>query len=220
MSTPSTVDSKLKIAVGSLKKDWVSVVSAYESFAEKKLKFAKKINAIWLQAKELDGENDGVNIHFLREQCQELIQTSNKTILSKWITIGENADKLLPYSKSLPSQRDSLYAISGEIKRLKGKTTVIDKWIKTGQISQDSTVRDVDALRTTVKKKKKFSDTDTRYVKVTLTINSSYEESFELLKSIIQSDKVKRVQTEKAFRAVANEVLDEKSFNQIAKKFD
>ena len=97
--------------------------------------------------------------------------------------------------------------------------TVIDKWIKTGQISQDSTVRDVDALRTTVKKKK-FSDTDTRYVKVTLTINSNYEESFELLKSIIQSDKVKRVQAEKAFRAVANEVLDEKSFNQIAKKFD
>jgi hypothetical protein len=219
MSTPSTVDSKLKSAVGSLKKDWVNVVSAYESFAEKKLKFAKKINVIWLQAKELDGDTDGVNINFLREQCQELIQTSNKTILSKWITIGENADKLLPYSKSLPSQRDSLYAISGEIKRLKGKTTVIDKWIKTGQISQDSTVRDVDALRTTVKKKK-FSDTDTRYVKVTLTINSNYEESFELLKSIIQSDKVKRVQAEKAFRAVANEVLDEKSFNQIAKKFD
>ncbi len=219
MSTPSTVDSKLKSAVGSLKKDWVNVVSAYESFAEKKLKFAKKINVIWLQAKELDGDTDGVNINFLREQCQELIQTSNKTILSKWITIGENADKLLPYSKSLPSQRDSLYAISGEIKRLKGKTTVIDKWIKTGQISQDSTVRDVDALRTTVKKKK-YSDTDSRYVKVTLTINSNYEESFELLKSIIQSDKVKRVQAEKAFRAVANEVLDEKSFNQIAKKFD
>ena len=220
MSTPTTVDSKFKSAVGSLKKDWVNVVNAYENFAEKKLKFAKKINAIWWQAKELDGEHEGVNINFLREQCHELIQTSNKTILSKWITIGENADKLLPYSKSLPSQRDSLYAISGEIKRLKGKTSVIDKWIKEGQLSQDSTVRDVDALRTTVKKNKRFSDTNSRYVKVTLTVNSSFEGTFDLLKDIIQSDKIKRVQAEKALKAVATEVLDEKSFNQIAKKFD
>ena len=220
MTTLKTVDSKLMTAVARLQRDWKSVTSAYENFAEKKLKFAQKVNEVWVQAQELDGIGDGTkdgsNTEFFRNQCQEMIQSTNKTILSKWITIGEHADILLPHVKSLPSQRDSLYAISVEASRL-GNKNAISKWIKNGQITIDSTVREVDALRTTTKKK--HSGTSARYVKVTLFIESNYEDSFQLLLNLIQSDKVKRVQSEKSLKSVALASLDEVIFNKISHKF-
>jgi len=216
MSALKTVDSSLKKAVVSLQRDWKSVTSAYENFAGKKIKFAQKVNEIWLQAQELDGSSDGENINFFREQCQVMIQSTNKTILSKWITIGENADILLPHVKSLPSQRDSLYAISVEASRLKNKN-VIETWIKNGQITTDSTVREVDALRVTTKKK--HTGTSARFVTVTLYIDSTYQDSFNLLKSVIQSDKVKKVQSEKSLKSVAINSLDEDAFNKISYKF-
>ena len=216
MTTLITVDSSLKKALASLHRDWNSVNSAYENFAEKKLKFAQRVNEVWLQAQELDGTKDGSNTEFFRNQCQEMIQSTNKTILSKWITIGEHADILLPHVKSLPSQRDSLYAISVEASRL-GNKNAISKWIKNGQITIDSTVREVDALRTTTKKK--HSGTSARYVKVTLFIESNYEDSFQLLKNLIQSDKVKKVQSEKSLKSVALASLDEVMFNKISHKF-
>jgi hypothetical protein len=216
MTTLKTVDSSLKKALAGLHRDWNSVKTAYENFAEKKLKFAQRVNEVWLQAQELDGTEDGSNTEFFRNQCQEMIQSTNKTILSKWITIGEHAEILLPHVKSLPSQRDSLYAISVEASRL-GNKNAISKWIKNGQISIDSTVREVDALRTTTKKK--HSGTSARYVKVTLFIELNYEDSFQLLRNLIQSDKVKKVQSEKSLKSVALASLDEVMFNKISHKF-
>lgn len=220
MNLAIKVDSKLKTAVANLQKDWNSVAIAYENFAEKKLKFAQKVNSIWLKAQELDGitdsSTDGLNTIYFREQCQEMIQSTNKTILSKWITIGQNAETLLPFAKSLPSQRDSLYAISVEASRSKSKKS-IEKWIKNGQLTIDSTVREVDSLRTTTKKR--HSGTAAKFVKVTISLDANFNDSFLLLKDVILSDKVKLIHSDKALKSVALSSLDEKTFDQISKKF-
>ena len=220
MNLAIKVDSKLKTAVANLQKDWNSVAIAYENFAEKKLKFAQKVNSIWLKAQELDGitdsSKDGLNTIYFREQCQEMIQTTNKTILSKWITIGQHAETLLPFAKSLPSQRDSLYAISVEASRSNSKKS-IEKWIKNGQLTIDSTVREVDSLRTTTKKR--HSGTAAKFVKVTLSLDTNFHDSFLLLKDVILSDKVKFIHSEKALKSVALSELDKETFDQISKKF-
>jgi hypothetical protein len=220
MTLAVNVDSRFKAAVANLQKDWNSVAVAYENFAEKKLKFAQKVNSIWLRAQELDGitegSADGLNTIYFREQCQEMIQSTNKTILSKWITIGQNAETLLPFAKSLPSQRDSLYAISVEASRSNSKKS-IEKWIKNGQLTIDSTVREVDSLRTTTKKR--HSGTAAKFVKVTLSLDTNFHDSFLLLKDVILSDKVKLIQSDKALKSVALSSLDEKTFDQISKKF-
>jgi len=220
MNLAIKVDSKLKTAVANLQKDWNSVAIAYENFAEKKLKFAQKVNSIWLKAQELDGTSDsgtdGSNMTYFREQCQEMIQSTNKTILSKWITIGQNAETLIPFAKSLPSQRDSLYAISVEASRTKSQKS-IEKWIKSGQLTIDSTVREVDSLRTTTKKR--HTGTSAKYVKVTLSLDANFKETFILLRDLILSEKVKLIQSDKALKSVALSSLDEETFDQISKKF-
>jgi len=65
-----TVIFNLQKALAGLHRDWKSVNSAYENFAEKKLKFAQRVNEVWLQAQELDGSEDGSNTEFFRNQCQ------------------------------------------------------------------------------------------------------------------------------------------------------
>ena len=220
MNLSKNVDSRLKSAVTSLQKDWNLVAIAYENFTEKKLKFAQKVNSIWLQAQKLDGSSDGaadgMNMNYFREQCQEMIQSTNKTILSKWITIGQNAEILMPFAKSLPSQRDSLYAISVEASRSKSQKS-IEKWIKSGQLTIDSTVREVDSLRTTTKKR--HTGTSAKFVNVTLSLDANFNDAFILLKDLILSDNVKLIQSDKALKSVALSSLDEKTFDQISKKF-
>jgi hypothetical protein len=83
-------------------------------------------------------------------KLHEIIQSDNKSILSKWVGIGSRAQELLPFANSLPSQRDSLYVLSTAIDKRKP----IKRWIESGKLSSESTVREVMALSSPQKAKK------------------------------------------------------------------
>ena len=101
MARTALVNAELRIGVSQLTKQWKELNSAYENFARKKIEFAQEIARIWSQAQELDKESDSeANQNHFREQLREIIQSDNKSILSKWVSIGSRAQELLPYANS------------------------------------------------------------------------------------------------------------------------
>jgi len=135
----------------SLISDWNRLNRAYHQFTKKQLEFARKIATIWARAKQLDGQQKGSeNQDHLREQLRKIIRSDNKSILSRWVSIGQNASQLLPYANVLPPQRDSLYALSLAVENKQP----IERWINKGKLSTESTVRQVIALT----KKKDIAD--------------------------------------------------------------
>jgi len=134
------VNPQLKVGVSQLGKQWRELNGAYKDFTKKKLAFAQKVAKLWDRAKKMDETSGGeFNETYLKEELRELIQSDSKSVLSKWVSIGQNAPALLPYAQSLPPQRDSLYALSlASEKRLP-----IHRWISKGSLSSESTVRQV-----------------------------------------------------------------------------
>ena len=120
MARTALVNAELKNGVTQLTRQWRELNSAYENFARKKIEFAQEIARIWGNAQELDKESDSdANQNHFREQLREIIQSDNKSILSKWVGIGSRAQELLPFANSLPPQRDSLYALSTAVDKKK-----------------------------------------------------------------------------------------------------
>ena len=181
MARTALINAELKVGVSQLTKQWKELNSAYENFARKKIEFAQEIARIWSQAQELDKESDSeANQNHFREQLREIIQSDNKSILSKWVGIGSRAQELLPYANSLPSQRDSLYALSTAIDKKKP----IQRWIDSGKLSTESTVREVLAL-STPKKVKKTEAKRQRTVSVTINFSSNFQRAAELLAPLV-----------------------------------
>jgi hypothetical protein len=153
MARKALVNAELKVGVTQLTKQWRELNSAYRDFTKKKLAFAQKVAKLWDRAKHLDetsfGEN---NENYIRDELRVLIQSDSKSVLSKWVSIGQNASALLPYAKSLPPQRDSLYALSIATERKQP----IQRWISKGSLTSESTVREVLKL-TSSKKSKRVS---------------------------------------------------------------
>ena len=151
MARTALVNAELKVGVNQLTKQWRELNSAYRDFTRKKLAFAQKVAKLWDRAKHLDetsfGEN---NENYLRDELRVLIQSDSKSVLSKWVSIGQNASALLPYAKSLPPQRDSLYALSIATERKQP----IQRWISKGSLTSESTVREVLKLTSSKKSKK------------------------------------------------------------------
>jgi len=219
MSAITNIDKDFKGEVQTLKKEFKRVTDAYQNFAIEKLIFAQKLFKIRLKAKQLDGEDDGEHAYHLRQHMEELIQTTNESIMSRWALIGQYADSLMPHAKHLPAQRDSLYALSQEVKRSPARNK-IGKWIEDGKLTIDSSIRDVNALSIALRTpKKKHDGTNARYVKVTFLIDSDYKGSFNIFKDIIQSNKIKEVRSDDALKSVAKSELDEPTFNKISGKF-
>lgn len=137
------VNSSLRTEIAKLSKHWKVLNVAYEDFTKKKIEFAGEIARVWKQALELDAENrTNANQNHFREQLKEFIQSDDKSILSKWVGIGARAKDLLPYANSLPPQRDSLYALALAVQ----KKQPIKRWISKGELTSESTVRQVFAL--------------------------------------------------------------------------
>jgi hypothetical protein len=151
MARGDLVNAELKQGISELTKQWRELNSAYRDFTKKKLAFAQRVAKLWHRAKKLDetsfGEN---NENYLRDELRVLIQSDSKSSLSKWVSIGQNAAALLPYAKSLPPQRDSLYALSIATERKQP----IHHWISKGSLTSESTVRDVLKLTSSMKSKK------------------------------------------------------------------
>ena len=143
MAKTLLVDPSLYDDVSNLTKQWKALNSSYENFAKKKIEFAAQISKVWEKAQAFDKnlKTDANQNHF-REQLKAIIQSDNKSILSKWVSIGERAEDLLPYANSLPPQRDSLYALALAVQ----KKQPIKRWISKGELTSESTVRQVFAL--------------------------------------------------------------------------
>jgi len=214
MARTALVNAELRIGVSQLTKQWKELNSAYENFARKKIEFAQEIARIWSQAQELDRESDSeANQDHFREQLREIIQSDNKSILSKWVGIGSRAQELLPYANSLPPQRDSLYALSTAIDKKKP----IQKWIESGKLSTESTVREVLAL-STPKKTKKTEAKRQRSVSVTIEFSGNYQRAAELLSQVISEDDVVSVSSDKAFKSALAQELGRDAFTSVADK--
>jgi hypothetical protein len=214
MARTALVNAELKVGVTQLTKQWRELNSAYENFARKKIEFAQEIARIWGQAQELDRESDSdANQNHFREQLREIIQSDNKSILSKWVGIGSRAQELLPYANSLPPQRDSLYALSTAIDKKKP----IQKWIETGKLSTESTVREVMALSSS-KRAKKTEARKQRGVSVTLEFSGNYQRAAELLSQVISENDVVSVSSDKAFKSALAQELGKNAFTTISDK--
>ena len=214
MARTALVNAELKNGVTQLTKQWRELNSAYENFARKKIEFAQEIARIWSQAQELDRESDSdANQNHFREQLREIIQSDNKSILSKWVSIGSRAQELLPYANSIPPQRDSLYALSTAIDKKKP----IQRWIDSGKLSSESTVRDVFSL-TSSKKRTKVSVQKERNVFVTIEFSTDFSQTATLLKDIVQDSSVLSVRSDKAFKSALQEILGRQKYSDIDNK--
>jgi hypothetical protein len=214
MARTALVNAELKVGVSQLTKQWKELNSAYENFARKKIEFAQDIARIWAQAQELDEDLDSdANQNHFREQLREIIQSDNKSILSKWVNIGNRAQELLPYANSIPPQRDSLYALSTAIDKKKP----IRKWIDSGKLSTESTVREVIAL-SSPKKTKKTEAKKQRSVSVSIEFSGSYQRAAALLAQLVFEEEIASVSSDKAFRSALAEELGEDAFLSLADK--
>jgi len=214
MARGELVNAELKQGISELTKQWKALNTAYEDFARRKIEFAQEIARIWEQAKALDKDlGSEANQNHFREQLREIIQSDNKTILSKWVGIGTRAQEMLPFANSLPAQRDSLYAVSTAIEKKKP----IQKWIDSGKLSSESTVREVVAL-TAAKRVKKNAASSQRNVSVSLQFSCTYQRAAELLSQLIAKEDVVVVKSERAFRSALAEAVGREVFSTLSEK--
>jgi hypothetical protein len=214
MTGTSLVSTELKAGVIELTKRWQELNSAYENFARKKIEFAQEIKRIWEQAQSLDKDSGSeTNKNHFRMKLHEIIQSDNKSILSKWVGIGSRAQELLPFANSLPSQRDSLYVLSTAIDKRKP----IKRWIESGKLSSESTVREVMALSSPQKAKKNAANKQ-RYITVTFELSGSFKTAAELLSQLVGEEAVISVSSDKAFKSSLAQELGKEEFEIISSK--
>jgi hypothetical protein len=214
MTGTSLVSTELKAGVIELTKRWQELNSAYENFARKKIEFAQEIKRIWEQAQSLDKDSGSeTNKNHFRMKLHEIIQSDNKSILSKWVGIGSRAQELLPFANSLPSQRDSLYVLSTAIDKRKP----IKRWIESGKLSSESTVREVMALSSPQKAKKNAANKQ-RYITVTFELSGSFKTAAELLSQLVGEEAVISVSSDKAFKSALAQELGKEEFEIISSK--
>jgi hypothetical protein len=212
-----TVQIKFERQVSHLLNDWNSVQTAFESLSQKQLLFAQNLKELWDQAKVIDKNSRGdVHQNYIRKQLSEIIKSDNKSILSRWVTIGTNATALLPYANSLPSQRDALYVAAKAIEENKP----IAKWISKGQITPDTTVREVMSLRGgNISIRKRVKRTDQELVTVEIKFSGSYGDVAKTLGPLIDYPTVIHVKSHKALADSFKALLGKDDYEKIASKF-
>ncbi len=220
--TSVSVPTSFQTQVAKLHKDWESVQSAFENLAAKQIKFAERVKSLWDLAKSLDNEQSGdIHQNYVRQELQEIIRTDNASILSRWVKIGGQADKLLPLANALPPQRDALYETA---KVVEDKQSLLTRWVESGQIGPESTVREVKALvsgklKNQTKSKRGKKKQDHSLVHVQLGFNKNYGEVAKLLLQLIELDDVIQIKSHTAFAESVKELLGKDGYEKIAKKF-
>jgi hypothetical protein len=139
--TPVDRDFAREVTV--LAREGQKLSRAYGDLTERMLTFAQDFKRLWDKADKHDEGETGQHHNHLRQALAEAIQSSNKSIRSRWITIGSHAKKLIPHKDALPPYRDSLYEIALALEDEKPVT----RWLKEKQITVDSSVREVRSLR-------------------------------------------------------------------------
>jgi hypothetical protein len=208
------VDTSIRTSVKTLISDWKELNDAYEDFARKKLLFAQRIKQIWDKAKQLDGKLKGeANQNHFREQLAEIIESDNKSILSRWVRIGDNAKELLPYATSLPPQRDAIYELSLALERKKP----IQRWIDSGKLSTESTVREVIALARG-KKRSAVAVRKQRNTLVTVEVSGSSADAAKLFSEMLFKTNVISIKSNQAFTSAIKELLGKERVANVEEK--
>lgn len=199
--------------VRQLAADAKELSQSYADLTERMLKFAERIMKLWEEASTLDGNKDNGQhkAHFLKA-LQQIINTDNRSIWSRWVTIGKHAKDLLPHKAALPPQRDSLYAVA--LANKEGKP--LERWIDDGKITRESTMREVQLL---CRKKKRSAAADAqRYVTVTVTMNTSYGEAAKLFMELLKAKEVLTFKSHKSFHEALKAELGQDRYDALKAK--
>jgi hypothetical protein len=209
------VDREFAKEVLALAREGRKLVDGYARLTEQLLVFAQDFKRLWDRAAKLDGAGTGKHHNHLRQAVSELIQTSNKSIRSRWITIGSQAKKLMHYKDALPPYRDSLYEIALALEDEKPVT----KWVNAKQLTIDSSVREVRSLRGGKKRPKRASNPPVkvrRSYPATISISfETYSAAAEVLSAILLSETADlRITAHQGFDAALRERLDDDDYQK------
>ena len=184
------------------------------------LSFAQDFKRLWDRAQKLDGSDSGEHRNHLHDAMANVLETSNKSIRSRWIMIGSHAKQLIHHKDNLPPYRDTLYELA---LALKDEKPVI-QWVKQKRITSDSSVRDVKLLRDSKRQKKRRSikpsdppRSVTRSFSATITLSfETYGAAAQALQSVLLSDGVEfKLSADKAFNhAVRGLLQDDESYEK------
>jgi hypothetical protein len=215
----ATINRDFVKEVRVLAKEGQKLAESYADLTERMLVFARDFKRLWDKAKKFDGADNGKHHNYLRQALSELIQTSNKSIRSRWITIGSHAKKLIHYKDALPPYRDSLYEIALALEDEKPVT----KWFNDKRITIDSSVREVRALRSGKQRKGKSasepSNTLRRSYPATINISfETYTAAAEALSSFLLSTKAElKIAAHQAFDAALREHLNDNDYEKVVR---
>jgi hypothetical protein len=199
--------------VESLASEGSALAVSYADLSERMLKFAQKIQALSDQARDLDADDSGGRHRkHLRQVLMKTLGTQSEAVVSKWLTIGTQAQVLLPLKGSVPPQRESLY----ELAKAADANKPIERWISDEKLTVNSTVREVQQLTKAKKRAKKKEKEFT--ASVTLSFKT-YSDAYAALKPLFVSEPNFRIIAADAFWDVLkSDVKDEKETNEIKKR--
>ncbi len=205
-------------AIKKLEVDWKSVKVAYGNLAHKQLIFAQRLKDLWIEAKRIDKQNHrSTHQNIVRVRLCEIIQSDDRSILSRWVTIGSNATALLPYASSLPSTRDALYATAQAAESNKPFV----KWIESNQLGPNTSIRDVNALvRGPINKKpNRNKRREQELISVKLTFSGSYAEVAEQLVNILSLETLKDISSHQALQECFKSLIGKDRYQALSVKF-
>ena len=199
--------------VKTLASDAKDLSKSYADLTERMLKFAGRFNTLWDEAHALDGNKDHGQhkTHFLKVLGQ-VVNTDNRSIWSRWNTIGKQVKELLPYKADLPPQRDSLYELAKATKA--GKS--LERWIDDKKLTSESTMREVKSL--TGKKNRSAAANAQRYVTVTVTLNTNYGEAAKMFLELLKAPEVLTFKSHKSFHEALEAELGPESYDTLKDK--
>jgi hypothetical protein len=212
----TSVSREFKREVTQLREAWKPIAKGYADLAKQHLDFAKLIVGLWQIAKNLDrGTKKTDHADYMRQQLQDLVQTDDESILSRWRTIGLYADTLLPVAKHLPSDRDHLYQLATAVKQEKP----VRDWIEAKKIHPGVSVRDIKTLNTEgIRKKSTAKATRTQSVTFNFSSDVEAKEIVELLRSAFSSDRVATISADDRVIAECEATLRD-IFEELKPKF-
>jgi hypothetical protein len=202
--------------VESLASEGSALAMSYADLSERMLKFAQKIQALSEQAQELDaGDNGGRHRKHLRQVLMKTLGTESESVVSKWLTIGEQAQVLLPLKDSVPPQRESLY----ELAKAADANKPIERWIDDEKLTVNSTVREVLKLTKTKKRAKKKTATEKDFNAIVTIGFRNYVDAFAALKTLINSGaECKMIADDGFWEELRSDVSNDEEFKEAKKR--